>query len=210
MEIRYYVSASGVDVFADWMRDRRDLAAKIAIDRRLARLELGNPGDAKSVGGGVFEMRIDVGPGYRVYFAKTGLTIILIMGGGDKKTQQADIAAAIEALGGLEKEITMRDRSRDDAMAEAFREDPSYAIALLNDILSDGPDARGEALIVLRQLAKAFGGLPALASAADLNQTQLYRMLSEEGNPTLESLSAILNAMGLRLAVQAAPKQSAA
>jgi DNA-binding phage protein len=104
----------------------------------------------------------------------------------------------------------MRDRSRDEAMAEAFREDPSYAIALLNDILSDGPSARGEALIVLRQMAKAFGGVPALAASANLNQNQIYRMLSDEGNPTLESLTAILDVMGLRLAVQAAPKQSAA
>ena len=82
----------------------------------------------------------------------------------------------------------MRDKSHDAAMAEAFRNDPSYAAELLSDILADGPSARPEFLITLRQIAKAFGGVPALAEAANLNPTSLYRMLSPSGNPTLESI----------------------
>ena len=97
----------------------------------------------------------------------------------------------------------MKDRSHDDAMAESFRKDPAYAIALLNEILEDGE--QGELLIVLRQMAKAFGGVPAVAEKAELNPTQLYRTLSEQGNPELRSLSAILKAMGLRLAVERVP-----
>jgi probable addiction module antidote protein len=94
----------------------------------------------------------------------------------------------------------MKDRSHDDAMAQMYREDPAYAIALLNSILEEGDQA--ELLIALRQMTKAFGGMPAIAQKAQLNSTQLYRTLSAEGNPALGSLSAILKAMGMRLAVQ--------
>ncbi len=94
----------------------------------------------------------------------------------------------------------MRDRTHDEAMAELFRQDPAYALELLNSILEDGEQA--ELLIVLRRMAKAFGGVQTLAEKANLNPTQLYRTLSEEGNPALSSLTAILKAMGLRLAVE--------
>lgn len=94
----------------------------------------------------------------------------------------------------------MRDRSHDDAMAEVFQKDPAYAVELLNSILEDGDQS--ELLIVLRQMAKAFGGLQTIAEKANLNPTQLYRTLSEGGNPALSSLTAILKAMGLRLAVE--------
>jgi probable addiction module antidote protein len=85
-------------------------------------------------------------------------------------------------------------------MAELLREDPAYALELLNGILEDGE--QGELLITLRQMTKAFGGVQSVAEKANLNPTQLYRTLSEEGNPELRSLAAILKAMGLRLAVE--------
>ena len=84
-------------------------------------------------------------------------------------------------------------------MADIYREDPVYALQLLNSILEDSD--QGELLIALRQMAKAFGGMQAIAEQAHLNPTQLYRTLSPEGNPTLSSFSAILKAMGLRLSV---------
>lgn len=93
----------------------------------------------------------------------------------------------------------MRSRPHDDAMAELYRGDPALALAVINDILADGDQA--ELLIVLRQMAQAFGGVQAVAEQAHLNPTQLYRTLSPKGNPALSSLSAILKAMGLRLAV---------
>ena len=91
----------------------------------------------------------------------------------------------------------MKDRHHDDAMAEMLIKDKEYAIALLNSILEDGE--QGELLITLRQMAKAFGGLQAVAENAHLNKTQIYKTLSPEGNPALSSLSAILKAMNLRL-----------
>lgn len=94
----------------------------------------------------------------------------------------------------------MRDRLHDEAMAETLSHDPAYAVELLNSILEDGEQS--EWLIVLRQMAKAFGGVQGVAEKANLNPTQIYRTLSERGNPELRSLSAILRAMGLRLAVE--------
>lgn len=94
----------------------------------------------------------------------------------------------------------MRSRPHDEAMAELYRKDPALALAVINDILENGDQA--ELLTVLRQLAQAFGGMQAVAEHAQLNPTQLYRTLSPQGNPALSSLTAILKAMGLRLAVQ--------
>jgi len=94
----------------------------------------------------------------------------------------------------------MRSRHDDEVMAEIYRKDPALALGMLNDILEDGD--QGELLVVLRQLTHAFGGVQAVAKHAELNPTQLYRTLSSDGNPALSSLTAILKAMGLRLAVQ--------
>jgi probable addiction module antidote protein len=85
-------------------------------------------------------------------------------------------------------------------MAEVFRKDPAYAVELLNSILEDGDQS--ELLIALRQMAKAFGGVPKIAEQAQLNRTHIYRILSATGNPEIRGLMAILKTMGLRLAVQ--------
>lgn len=106
----------------------------------------------------------------------------------------------------------MRSRTHDEAMAELYRSDPALALDIINGTLEDGNQA--ELLTVLRQLAQAFGGVQAVAAQAQLNPTQLYRTLSPKGNPALNSLTAILKAMGLRLAVQtlspAAPRSHSA
>ncbi|OMI13058.1 addiction module antitoxin RelB [Bradyrhizobium brasilense] len=82
------------DAFAHWLNSLADIKAVARIGARIRRLELGNPGDAKSVGEGVSEMRIDYGPGYRVYFTRRGKTIVLLLCGGDKRTQSKDVKAA--------------------------------------------------------------------------------------------------------------------
>src|SRR4051812_14426313 len=84
------------DVFDAWLGRLRDREAKARILVRVARLSLGNPGDVKSVGERVLEMRVDFGPGYRIYFTRRGGQIALLLCGGDKRTQAADIARAKE------------------------------------------------------------------------------------------------------------------
>lgn len=82
------------DLFAKWLRKLRDEQARARIQVRIRRVSLGNFGDIKPVGDGVSELRIDYGPGYRVYLMQQGDQLVLLLAGGDKKTQQADIAKA--------------------------------------------------------------------------------------------------------------------
>ena len=90
-EIRHYVDDNGHDLFAEWRARIRDAKAKVAVDRRIMRMELGNFGDHKALREGVWELRLDVGSGYRIYYARAGLTIILLLCGGDKRDQDAGI-----------------------------------------------------------------------------------------------------------------------
>ena len=95
-EIRHYQTKGGKDLFIDWRRQMRDTTAKIAVDRRINRMELGNFGNHKFCRDGVWELRIDVGQGYRVYYALAGNQLILLLCGGNKRTQSADIDRACE------------------------------------------------------------------------------------------------------------------
>lgn len=82
------------DAFAEWIDNLRDRAGAAQVLRRLARLEHGNPGSVAPVGQGVSELKIDFGPGYRVYFGQWGEELVIILGGGDKSSQARDIRAA--------------------------------------------------------------------------------------------------------------------
>lgn len=89
------------EVYARWFSSLRDRMARARIDSRIRRLSLGNPGDVKPVGEGVSEMRIDYGPGYRVYFAQRGQTLVILLAGGDKRTQDRDISTALKLARGM-------------------------------------------------------------------------------------------------------------
>ena len=93
-EIRHYVTADGKDIYAEWQEALRDTRAKTAIDRRIYRVELGNFGDHKFCRDGVWELRIDYGPGYRIYYTRADDRIVLLLCGGDKSRQSADIDLA--------------------------------------------------------------------------------------------------------------------
>ena len=90
----FLIPESGQDVFLGWLESLRDTQAKVAVIRRIARLELGNFGDHKFCRDGVFELRVDAGPGYRVYYAFSGAQIVLLLCGGSKRTQDTDIERA--------------------------------------------------------------------------------------------------------------------
>jgi putative addiction module killer protein len=89
------------ETYLQWFDSLRDRQARVRIDIRIRRLSAGNPGDVKPVGKGVSELRIDYGPGYRVYFVQRGDEIIVLLAGGDKRSQDQDIQTAIALAEGL-------------------------------------------------------------------------------------------------------------
>ena len=95
-EVRHYVTAAGRDVFREWLDALRDRHAQARVQARIDRLERGLLGDVEPCGEGVWELRIDWGPGYRVYYSRAGDRIILLLLGGDKRKQNADIKLAKE------------------------------------------------------------------------------------------------------------------
>ena len=105
-EIRHYIDSKGKDPFDDWLTGLRDSRAQAKIATRIDRLALGNFGDHKSLGGSLFELRVDWGPGYRVYYAVAGKASLLLLCGGDKRKQTADIAAARRYLNDYKKRST--------------------------------------------------------------------------------------------------------
>ncbi len=91
------------EVFGKWLDGLKDIRARARVLVRIQRLEAGNPGDVKPVGSGVSEMRINYGPGYRVYFCQRGNEIVILLAGGTKRTQTTDIKRAIQLSQNLEE-----------------------------------------------------------------------------------------------------------
>jgi putative addiction module killer protein len=97
-QITDYLTEEGLDPFKEWLASLADRQARARVLVRLQRMASGNFGDCKPVGDSVWELRIDHGAGYRVYYTKTGETLVLLLIGGDKRKQQADIDTAIKYL----------------------------------------------------------------------------------------------------------------
>lgn len=96
MQVDHYLTADGRDLFERWLDRVRDRRALVAIERRIARIERdGYLGDHKYLRDGISELRIDIGAGYRVYYAQAGEVVLLLLCGGDKATQEADISKAV-------------------------------------------------------------------------------------------------------------------
>ena len=98
IEIRHYVSRAGKDVFDDWLSQLADARAQAKIASRINRLAAGNFGDCRPLRQGMSELRIDGGPGYRVYYAMLGRVCVLLLCGGDKRKQSSDIDRALQYL----------------------------------------------------------------------------------------------------------------
>jgi putative addiction module killer protein len=93
--IEIYVTSDGKIPFLEWLSSLKDIKGRAMIRVRIDRVSVGNFGDCRAIGSGVYELRIDYGPGYRVYFGQTGSDIVLLLCAGDKTTQKADIKRAL-------------------------------------------------------------------------------------------------------------------
>jgi putative addiction module killer protein/probable addiction module antidote protein len=207
IEIRHYVDRSGKDVFDDWLTQLADARAQAKIATRIDRLAAGNFGDCKSLRQGLYELRVDWGPGYRVYYAMIGRECVLLLCGGDKRKQSADIERASEYLKDYkDKDWNVMKRkasiSHDEIIIRRLRKDPDFAAEYLKSALEDEDEPR-VLLIALRHLAQAQG-IAKVAKAAGIERESLYRALSVHGNPRLSTLVAVTKAIGLRLTVEAA------
>ncbi len=214
MEIRHYITATGWDPYQQWLDGLKDLKGRVIIQRRIDRVANENFGDHRFCGDGVWELRIDYGPGYRVYYARAAETVSLLLCGGSKRSQSADIKEAARYWADYHSEKTMKktlksvpSRSHEQATVESFRKDPEFAAEYLNSVLEDGDQE--ELMLALRRMSKAFGGVQKLAGKANLNANTLYRTLSPKGNPELKSLRAVLRAMGMQLTVRPLRKRVA-
>ena len=96
MNILHYLTESNQDPYQEWLDGLRDRSARVAIQRRVDRLTLGNFGDHKACRDGVWELRVDFGPGYRIYYSQSGKEIVLLLCGGSKRTQVTDIDLAVD------------------------------------------------------------------------------------------------------------------
>lgn len=198
LDVRIYAGSDGRSRSQNGFEEFADGATRGRIRQRIARIRLGNFGDARSVGEGVQELRIHFGPGYRIYFGREGDAVVILLCGGDKGTQDRDIRRA-GVLARLQGSTPMTKTRRYEEVLDEDLEDPAEAAAYLNACLQDeDPEVF---LLALRDVARARGGVAKLAEMTDLNREHLYRMLSEKGNPELRSLEALLDALGFRLAV---------
>jgi putative addiction module killer protein len=210
-EIRYYVAAGGQAPFADRFEDL-EVVARAKVTRALARLELGNFSNVKSVGEGVLELRIDYGPGYRVYFGRDGETLVVLLTGGTKKRQQRDIEAARaywqdykrQARTSLNGDGAMaRTKSFGELVQQHVKRDRKFAEALLRegvDALLSGDVDTGKT--ILRDYIKATVGFEKLGAATGAPPKSLIRMFGPRGNPQAKNLFSVLGYLQKRAGVR--------
>lgn len=176
------------------------------VNARIRRLSEGNPGDAKPVREGVSELRIDHGPGYRVYFTRRGPLVIVLLVGGDKRSQGADI----------ERAIAMAKDWKDGVMAEKIgteqfiRWDPVDDLKTDEDValyfqacVDEDPGDGSLVRAALGDIARARG-MSQLARDTGLAREGLYKALSPEGNPEFATVMKVIKALGLKLGVPSA------
>ena len=187
--------------YAQWLDGLRDILARARIQVRVERLATGNPGDVKPVGEGVSELRVDYGPGYRVYFTKRGQKLVILLAGGDKRTQATDIKAALRLARNLQETMMSKTITTRYDVAEHLRT-PEEMAAYLEACLEE---ADGDAAFI----AKALGdiarakGMTQVARDAGLSRESLYKALSGERTPNFDTVLKVVGALGLKLHAEA-------
>ena len=197
--INEYTDKQDRSPYAVWLASLRDVRARARVIMRVDRMELGLFGDSEPVGEGLSELKIDYGPGYRVYYGKESQDAYLLLCGGNKSTQSRDIKRAKTYWQEYKEEKIMARNVR--ATHSEHLRNPEVAAEYLNLALQE--DDPGIVLMALRNIAEAQeGGIAGLAARSRLGRESMYKMLSERGNPKLSSFTRIIHSLGLCLKVQ--------
>ena len=189
--------------FLEWLRKLKDRDAKAKIEAHLDYCELKGSllGDTKPVGDSIYEMRFHFGPGYRIYYARSGSEIYLLLIGGDKRKQQADIKKPRNYSGNTPNRKRKMTKKYQDYDTSEFLETEDDIARYLNAVAEyNDPEMFQTAL---GKVAKARG-MSSIAKEANVSRESLYRSLSAEGNPSFQTISKVLASMGLRLTIQPA------
>jgi putative addiction module killer protein/probable addiction module antidote protein len=205
--IAYYLTEAGGKPFKEWLDGLKDIAARQKVRIRLDRVRLGNLGKNRSVGEGVYELKIVYGPGYRVYYGLDKKTVVLLLLGGDKSSQKRT-SLRPERIGRTikgERAMVKKTTTYQEDLIEALK-DPREAAAYLNAAMEEGD--RELFLLALRNVAEAHGGMAAVSEKAKLNRESMYRMLSKKGNPEIKSILTLLHSMGLKMSIEPKVKVS--
>lgn len=208
MDVREYLTAAGKNPYREWL-DTLDVALRARVQARVLRFSTGNLGDRKSVGGGVWEARVMFGPGYRIYFAKDGLRLVLLLLGGDKSTQSADIARAQESGRRIRRVngVARRSEDWDIGLAKDLR-DPAFAREFLLASIDEGVDLQ----LALGKVIRAMG-VKEFAARVCMASPNVLRAINPRHNPTQDTLNRLLKPFRLRLSLAplaGKPRRSAA
>lgn len=187
--------------FDRWLGKLKDRRAAARVLVRIDRLVAGNPGDVRPVGSGISELRIDYGPGYRVYYLHEGNQLVLLLTGGDKSTQDADIKSAHDIAPGVAHETRSALMSN-----ETFsRFDPADylnsvedVVAYLEAVIDEGGDDPATITQALGLIARSRN-LSEIARQVGMSREGLYKALSPNGNPSFATVVKISRALGLRV-----------
>jgi probable addiction module antidote protein/putative addiction module killer protein len=194
------------ETFARWLAALRDAGARMRINVRIRRLSIGNPGDVKPVGEGVSEMRIDYGPGYRVYFVQRGAALVILLAGGNSSsywragisTRKSVTSRQHARLRGSFRRIAMgKTKTIAWDAVDHLKTDEDIA-HYLEAVLEDGDPALVTA--ALGDIARAKG-MSQVARDAGLGRESLYKALSPDGNPEFATVLKVIRALGLKLKV---------
>jgi putative addiction module killer protein len=201
MDVESYVTDDGQCIFDTWLDELKDITAATSIRRRINGLLLGNFGQVRPIQSGVWELKVNVGAGYRVYYAQSGKTILLLLCGGNKNSQKKGHCTSCQILGKLsisfkEPNMTIKpSRPYEVGLTKQLQREPAFAAIYLSDVLGDGEE--NEVALVLTQVGKAYCVNEVFQSHAKSIAHEIVSSRTADGKHNIAQVNSILNRLGI-------------